>query len=209
MIQNQNFHQGHWYNHTNTDKTYLKIILSPQLDFSQWLDSIFILKQSQALILIHDLYRCYISPQQFWNTVKKTWPCTSSPCDRWKQSLACPCVAHLPGMSGRHHSLGIILGMGSANERRRYIVTPSLIGRVPTQNDPCCGSFEEAFWGLSNCLCHPLSWRDAMLSCEPYLDAGDTLTVWVLTYILAKLLWHARGHYGYVNWCVYEIDLDP
>ena len=31
---------------------------------------------------------------------------------------------------------GIILGMGSANERRRYYVTPSLIGRAHTQNDP-------------------------------------------------------------------------
>ena len=30
----------------------------------------------------------------------------------------------------------IILGMGSASERRRYYVTPSLIGRAHTQNDP-------------------------------------------------------------------------
>ena len=30
----------------------------------------------------------------------------------------------------------IILGVGSANERRRYYVTPSLIGRAHTQNDP-------------------------------------------------------------------------
>ena len=32
---------------------------------------------------------------------------------------------------------GIILGMGSANERRRYYVTPSLICGVHTQIDPC------------------------------------------------------------------------
>ena len=32
---------------------------------------------------------------------------------------------------------GIILGMGSSNERRRYYVTPSLIGWAHTQNDPC------------------------------------------------------------------------
>ena len=34
---------------------------------------------------------------------------------------------------------GIILGMGSANERRRYIhvITPPLIGWIHTQNDPC------------------------------------------------------------------------
>ena len=31
---------------------------------------------------------------------------------------------------------GIILGMGSANERRRYIAKPPLIGRAHTQNDP-------------------------------------------------------------------------
>ena len=32
---------------------------------------------------------------------------------------------------------GNILGMGSANERRRFIITPPLIGWVHTQNDPC------------------------------------------------------------------------
>ena len=31
---------------------------------------------------------------------------------------------------------GIILGMDSANERRRYIVTPPLIGWAHTQKDP-------------------------------------------------------------------------
>ena len=30
-----------------------------------------------------------------------------------------------------------ILGMGSTDERRRYIVTPPLIGRAHTKNDPC------------------------------------------------------------------------
>ena len=33
----------------------------------------------------------------------------------------------------------IIQGMGLANERRCYILTPPLIGRVHTQNDPCNG----------------------------------------------------------------------
>ena len=32
---------------------------------------------------------------------------------------------------------GIILGMGSSNERRRYIVKSSLIGWGHTQDDPC------------------------------------------------------------------------
>ena len=35
----------------------------------------------------------------------------------------------------------IIMGMGSANERRRYIVTPSLIDWDHTQDDPCGGCF--------------------------------------------------------------------
>ena len=38
---------------------------------------------------------------------------------------------------------GIILGMGSANERRRYIVTSSLIGWAHTQNDNCATYWNE------------------------------------------------------------------
>ena len=34
-------------------------------------------------------------------------------------------------------TVGIILGMGSASERRRYYVTPFFIGPAPTQHDPC------------------------------------------------------------------------
>ena len=40
-----------------------------------------------------------------------------------------------------HQSPVIILGMGSANKRRRYNVTSSLIGWVHTQNDPWISSF--------------------------------------------------------------------
>ena len=36
---------------------------------------------------------------------------------------------------------GIILGMGSANERRRRIVMSYLIGWACTQKDPCQGSY--------------------------------------------------------------------
>ena len=35
---------------------------------------------------------------------------------------------------------GIILGLGSANERRCYHVLPSLIGQEHTQNGPCIWS---------------------------------------------------------------------
>ena len=44
---------------------------------------------------------------------------------------------------------GIIQGMGSANESRRHIMTPFLIGWAHTQNDPCI---------------HFLFWNDAMNS---------------------------------------------
>ena len=40
----------------------------------------------------------------------------------------------------KFYCTGIILGMGWANERRRYILTSSLIGYAHTQNDPCCTS---------------------------------------------------------------------
>ena len=35
-----------------------------------------------------------------------------------------------------NENAGIILGMGSVNEKRLYIVTSSLIGSADTQNDP-------------------------------------------------------------------------
>ena len=41
-----------------------------------------------------------------------------------------------PKLLTLHLMAGIILGMGSANGRRRYIVTPPLIGWIHTQNDP-------------------------------------------------------------------------
>ena len=46
--------------------------------------------------------------------------------------------------------LGIILGMGLANERRRYYVTPPLIGRAHTQNDP--GVFHNSLWKKKLCI---------------------------------------------------------
>ena len=54
----------------------------------------------------------------------------------------CINVGHCRAQSGgKSHSAaaGIILCMGSANERRRYNVTSSIIGWALTQNDPCAG----------------------------------------------------------------------
>ena len=47
---------------------------------------------------------------------------------------------------------GIILGTGSANERRRYIVTPPLIGCAHTQNNHWCITY-------SACLIHTYLYR--------------------------------------------------
>ena len=44
---------------------------------------------------------------------------------------------HVQWWSSFGHISGVILGMGLANERRRYNVTSSLIGWPHTQNDPC------------------------------------------------------------------------
>ena len=46
-------------------------------------------------------------------------------------------VTRMVNMKKADDVTGIILGMGSANERRLYYVIPSLIGQVQTQNDPC------------------------------------------------------------------------
>ena len=47
---------------------------------------------------------------------------------------------------------GIILYMRPANERRRYIVTSSLIGWMHTQNDPCMCVILRLYYGLmANC----------------------------------------------------------
>ena len=93
----------------------------------------------------------------------------------------------------------IILGMGSANERRRYIVTPSLIGRAHSHNDPCMWYHSMWVWLLlwlfwfqpspsryfqekwcqswdNTDLEQPiqcLSWDNWLLSTSPILCVGD------------------------------------
>ena len=41
---------------------------------------------------------------------------------------------------------GNIMCMPPANERRRYIVTSSLIGWAQTQNDPCYANMTVSLW---------------------------------------------------------------
>ena len=44
------------------------------------------------------------------------------------------------------NDIGVILGMGSANERRRYIVTSSFIGWAHTQCNPCNMNITYTVW---------------------------------------------------------------
>ena len=54
----------------------------------------------------------------------------------WPWSSCTNGLLHRPYWIEIDRVTGIILAMGSANERRRYIVTSSLIGWAHTQNDP-------------------------------------------------------------------------
>ena len=55
-----------------------------------------------------------------------------------------PIIIHFDLSS--HCNAGFILCMRPANERRRYIVTSSLIGRTHTQNEPCNENACEMSW---------------------------------------------------------------
>ena len=52
--------------------------------------------------------------------------------NQYQTAIKCEWCAYFLGCTAPR----FILGMGSANERRRYDVTPPLIGRAHTQNDP-------------------------------------------------------------------------
>ena len=68
------------------------------------------------------------------NTQQKALQLTLNPMQLWLYPIA----VFRPANHRRGNTvLGIILCMRPANERRRYIVTSSLIGWVHTQNDPC------------------------------------------------------------------------
>ena len=66
---------------------------------------------------------------------------------QWEKTLKCNVFSHwLSPSIHRIIPLSNILCMGSANERRRYSVTSSLIGWAHTQNDP---SVQYSVYGLS------------------------------------------------------------
>ena len=77
---------------------------------------------------------CYShGPAVTWGLAEWLWRTGHTCC--WGQ-----CVYDVTVMCQQYLCLyrlaGIILGMGWTNERRRYNVTPSLIGPAHTQNDP-------------------------------------------------------------------------
>ena len=75
---------------------------------------------------------------------------------------------------------GVILGMGSANERRRYIVTSSLIGWADTQNDPWC-------W-----ICW-VTWISMRLV---YWRGSPWLFYWRVPFLLTLLNWRVSGAFS-------------
>ena len=70
---------------------------------------------------------------------------------------------------------GIILYMRPANERRRYIVTPSLIGWAHTQNDPC------------NSACYRCGTLSSPIVCSasPHLSCIENMRPWTYIYLTA------------------------
>ena len=72
----------------------------------------------------------------------------------WFETPSCSLWRHCNAMMLNQ---GSFLYMHSANERRRYIVTSSLIGWAHTQNDPC------SMWEISSSLNYIISIKFAPL----------------------------------------------
>ena len=78
---------------------------------------------------------------------------------------------------------GIILSMGSANERRRYIVTSPLTGWAYTQNDPCT-------W----CILFGICWKaqvkgiGIIFCCTPHRPVRRTVKPLIYFFLLSRTL---------------------
>ena len=97
---------------------------------------------------------------------------------------------------------GIILGGGSANERRRYIVTPPLIGRARTENVPCNPTHASkfGFWWLET------SWAKhnyVFWSAETQQYQLISLETWAKRCTFCSTLWDART--SAINDCLLHI----
>ena len=70
----------------------------------------------------------------------------------------------------------IILGMGSANERRRYIVTPPLIDWAHTQNDPWLWYYRLHItnYKFDWAIIHPLRVEYRVLSMQQFVIEENT-----------------------------------
>ena len=92
---------------------------------------------------------------------------------------------------------GIILGAGPANERRRYIVTSSLVDWAHTHNDPCL--MDQKFWcwyrTIPNkpwcCWCPGSLFRQVIR----WHDIGIT----------PGTVWHMARRSSVENWCEVQV----
>ena len=88
---------------------------------------------------------------------------------------------------------GIILGAGPANERRRYIVTSSLIDWAHTQNDPCL--MDQKFW----CWDRPIPNKPWCCWCPGSLFRQ--VIRWHDIGITPGTVWHMARRSSVENWC--------
>ena len=90
------------------------------------------------VVLLHISNPAHYAAFLKWETLKKIFMLSCkiiwsrAKVNVWIISHICSCRA----VNSIASYSGIILGMGSANERERYVVTASLIGWTPAQNDP-------------------------------------------------------------------------
>ena len=111
------------------------------------------------------------------------------------------CLANLCSKNNPRIPPGTILGMGSGNERRRYIVTSSLIGWAHTQTDPCSTNVMYYVWsGMVR------SWRATHLRTLPWpkilAKQTEEWTIWPPS---------CREHFqmteNYMFWLKFKLDL--
>ena len=90
---------------------------------------------------------------------------------------------------------GIILCLGSANERRRYYVMPSLIGHTHTQNGPC----------IRPTFIIDMAWR--LDKSRMLFQHGDCVLsyIWPVVFILVKLQQLCIILQSYQSYCAWII----
>ena len=94
-----------------------------------------------------------------------------------------------------HFNPGLILGIGSANERRHYIVMPPLIGWVHTQNDPCNQHPDydliASINGKLQKWCNITYWSDVSFALTHWIQRQLHVAVWLKK---RHKFWHLQDH---------------